>query len=87
MNSSTAQSISFIAGGGLALAARHAGPEAADLTVILLHGPLGDSDSWHCQLRHLAQAATLAALSNAPQLPILAGFLDSISEVKPMPSL
>ncbi len=54
MNPSTAQRISVTAGDGLTLAARHTGPEVADLTVILLHGLLGDSDSWQCQMSHLA---------------------------------
>ncbi|MGA9675410.1 MAG: alpha/beta fold hydrolase, partial [Mycobacterium sp.] len=32
---------------------RQIGPEAADLTVILLHGLLGDRHSWRCQTSHL----------------------------------
>jgi pimeloyl-ACP methyl ester carboxylesterase len=38
---------------GLALATRQTGTQVADLTVILLHGLLGDRGSWRHQTRHL----------------------------------
>jgi pimeloyl-ACP methyl ester carboxylesterase len=48
-----AQRVSVTTPDGLALATRQIGPEVADMTVILLHGLLGDTDSWRCQTRHL----------------------------------
>jgi pimeloyl-ACP methyl ester carboxylesterase len=53
MNPVAAQRLSITAADGLALATRQIGPEVADLTVILLHGLLGDRDSWQCQIGHL----------------------------------
>jgi pimeloyl-ACP methyl ester carboxylesterase len=53
MNPVTAQRISVTTADGLALATRQIGPEAADMTVILLHGLLGDRASWRCQTSHL----------------------------------
>jgi pimeloyl-ACP methyl ester carboxylesterase len=53
MNPSAAQHVSVTTADGLALATRQIGPEVADLTVILLHGLLGDTNSWRCQTRHL----------------------------------
>jgi pimeloyl-ACP methyl ester carboxylesterase len=53
MNSLAAQRFSVTTADGLALAARQIGPEVADLTVILLHGLLGDRDSWRSQTHHL----------------------------------
>ncbi len=53
MNPIAAQRVSVTTADGLALATRQIGPEAADLTVILLHGLLGDRDSWRCQTSHL----------------------------------
>jgi pimeloyl-ACP methyl ester carboxylesterase len=38
---------------GLALETRQIGPEVADMTVILLHGLLGDRGSWRFQTSHL----------------------------------
>ena len=48
-----AQRVSVTTADGLALVTRQIGPEAADLTVILLHGLFGDRDSWRCQTSHL----------------------------------
>jgi len=53
MNAIAAQRVSVTAADGLALAASQIGPEVADLTVILLHGLLGDRHSWRCQTSHL----------------------------------
>lgn len=53
MNPVAAQRVSVITADGLALATRQIGPEVADLTVILLHGLLGDRGSWRCQTSHL----------------------------------
>jgi pimeloyl-ACP methyl ester carboxylesterase len=53
MNPVAAQRICVTAADGLALAARQIGPEVADLTVILLHGLLGDRHSWRHQTSHL----------------------------------
>ena len=53
MNPVAAQRVSVTTADGLALATRQIGPEAADLTVILLHGLLGDRHSWRCQTSHL----------------------------------
>jgi pimeloyl-ACP methyl ester carboxylesterase len=54
MNRVAAQRVSVTTADGLALVTRQIGPEVADLTVILLHGLLGDGDSWGCQTGHLA---------------------------------
>jgi pimeloyl-ACP methyl ester carboxylesterase len=48
-----AQRVSVTTADGLALVARQIGPEVADMTVILLHGLLGDRDSWRRQTSHL----------------------------------
>ncbi len=48
-----AQRLSVTTADGLTLAARQMGPQVADLTVILLHGLLGDTGSWRCQTTHL----------------------------------
>jgi pimeloyl-ACP methyl ester carboxylesterase len=48
-----AQQVSVTTADGLALVTRQIGPEVADMTVILLHGLLGDSHSWRCQTNHL----------------------------------
>jgi pimeloyl-ACP methyl ester carboxylesterase len=53
MNPIAAQRDSVTTADGLALATRQIGPEVADLTVILLHGLLGDAGSWRCQTSHL----------------------------------
>ena len=53
MNAIAAQRISVTTADGLALATRQIGPEVADMTVILLHGLLGDRHSWRCQTSHL----------------------------------
>jgi pimeloyl-ACP methyl ester carboxylesterase len=53
MISLAAQRISVTTTDGLALVTRQIGPEAADLTVILLHGLFGDRHSWRCQTSHL----------------------------------
>jgi pimeloyl-ACP methyl ester carboxylesterase len=53
MNPIAAQRVSVTTADRLALATRQIGPEVADLTVILLHGLLGDRDSWRCQTSHL----------------------------------
>ncbi len=53
MNPIAAQRVSVTTADGLALATRQIGPEVADLTVILLHGLLGDRHSWRCQTSHL----------------------------------
>ncbi len=53
MNLIAAQRVSVTAADGLALATRQIGPDVADMTVILLHGLLGDSHSWRCQTDHL----------------------------------
>ena len=54
MKTRTAQQFSVTTVDGLALVAKQIGPEVADMTVILLHGLLGDRASWRCQTRHLA---------------------------------
>src|SRR5262245_19944969 len=53
MNLIAAQRVSVTTADGLALATRQIGPEVADMTVILLHGLLGDRHSWRCQTDHL----------------------------------
>jgi pimeloyl-ACP methyl ester carboxylesterase len=53
MNRVAEQRVSVTTADGLALATRQIGPEVADLTVILLHGLLGDRDSWRRQTTHL----------------------------------
>src|SRR6476661_2285894 len=53
MNPVAAQRVSVTTADGLALVTRQIGPEVADLTVILLHGLLGDAGSWRCQTDHL----------------------------------
>jgi pimeloyl-ACP methyl ester carboxylesterase len=53
MNLVTAQRVSVTTADGLALDTRQIGPEVADMTVILLHGLLGDRESWRCQTSHL----------------------------------
>jgi pimeloyl-ACP methyl ester carboxylesterase len=53
MNPVTAQRVCVTTADGLGLATRQTGPQVADLTVILLHGLLGDRDSWRCQTTHL----------------------------------
>jgi pimeloyl-ACP methyl ester carboxylesterase len=53
MNPTAAQRVSVTTADGLGLVARQIGPESADLTVILLHGLLGDGHSWRHQTTHL----------------------------------
>jgi pimeloyl-ACP methyl ester carboxylesterase len=53
MNPIAAQRVSVTTADGLGLVTRQIGPEVADMTVILLHGLMGDGDSWRCQTRHL----------------------------------
>jgi pimeloyl-ACP methyl ester carboxylesterase len=53
MNPVAAQRVSVTTADGLALVTRQIGPEVAEMTVILLHGLLGDRDSWRCQTSHL----------------------------------
>jgi pimeloyl-ACP methyl ester carboxylesterase len=53
MNPVAAQRVSVTTADGLALATRQIGPGVADLTVILVHGLLGDRDSWRRQTSHL----------------------------------
>jgi len=47
------QRFAVISADGLALATTRIGPETADLTVILLHGLMGESRSWLRQTSHL----------------------------------
>ncbi len=54
MNTRAALRLSVTTADGLALVTGQIGPEAADMTVILLHGLLGDRDTWRCQTSHLA---------------------------------
>lgn len=49
-----AQRVSVVAADGIALQTRRIGRKVADTTVILLHGLLGDRESWRCQTSHLA---------------------------------
>jgi alpha/beta hydrolase fold len=53
MNPVAAQRVSVTTADGLALVTRQIGPEVADMTMILLHGLLGDQDSWRHQTSHL----------------------------------
>ncbi len=53
MNPIAAQRVYVTTADGLAVAAKQFGPEFADLTVILLHGLLGDTGSWQHQTSHL----------------------------------
>jgi pimeloyl-ACP methyl ester carboxylesterase len=53
MNPAAAQQVCVTTADGLALATRQIGPDVADMTVILLHGLLGDTGSWRHQTRHL----------------------------------
>jgi pimeloyl-ACP methyl ester carboxylesterase len=53
MNPVAAQRVCVTTADGLVLAVRQIGPQVADLTVILLHGLLGDRGSWRRQTRHL----------------------------------
>ena len=53
MNLVAAQRVSVTTADGLALVTRQMGPDVADLTVILLHGLLGDRHSWRYQTDHL----------------------------------
>jgi pimeloyl-ACP methyl ester carboxylesterase len=53
MNPVAAQQVSVTTADGLALVTRQIGPEVADMTVILLHGLLGDRDSWRRQTSYL----------------------------------
>jgi pimeloyl-ACP methyl ester carboxylesterase len=53
MSPIAAQRVCVTTADGLALETRQTGPQVADLTVILLHGLLGDGDSWRGQTRHL----------------------------------
>ena len=53
MNPIAAQRVSVTTADGLALVTRQLGPDVADMTVILLHGLLGDRHSWRCQTDHL----------------------------------
>src|SRR6185312_1927866 len=53
MNPIAARRVSVTTADGLGLVTRQIGPEVADMTVILLHGLMGDGDSWRCQTRHL----------------------------------
>jgi pimeloyl-ACP methyl ester carboxylesterase len=54
MNPVAAQRVCVTTADGLALVTRQIGPEVADLTVILLHGLLGDRHTWRHQTNHLA---------------------------------
>lgn len=53
MNPLAAHRVSVTTADGLSLATTRIGPETADLTVILLHGLMGDRDSWQSQTSHL----------------------------------
>jgi pimeloyl-ACP methyl ester carboxylesterase len=53
MNPIAAERVSVTTADGLALVTRQIGPEVADMTVVLVHGLLGDGDSWRCQTSHL----------------------------------
>jgi pimeloyl-ACP methyl ester carboxylesterase len=53
MNAVAARRVSVTTADGLGLVTRQIGPEVAPITVILLHGLMGDGDSWRCQTRHL----------------------------------
>jgi pimeloyl-ACP methyl ester carboxylesterase len=52
MNSPAAQQVS-VTTDGLSLATTQIGPKTADLTVILVHGLMGDTGSWKHQTSHL----------------------------------
>lgn len=56
MNPVAAQRVSVTTADGLSLVATQIGPETADLTVILLHGLMGDSGSWRSQTSHLTSS-------------------------------
>jgi len=56
MNAVAAQRVSVTTADGLSLATTQIGPETADLTVILLHGLMGDSGSWQRQTSHLTSS-------------------------------
>ncbi len=58
MNPVAAQRVSVTTADGLSLATTQIGPETADLTVILLHGLMGDSGSWQRQTSHLTSSHT-----------------------------
>ena len=53
MNLIAAQRVCVTTADGLALETRQIGPDVADMTVILLHGLLGDTGSWRHQTTHL----------------------------------
>jgi pimeloyl-ACP methyl ester carboxylesterase len=55
-NPSAAQRVPVTTADGLSLATTQIGPETADLTVIFLHGLMGDSGSWRCQTSHLTSS-------------------------------
>jgi pimeloyl-ACP methyl ester carboxylesterase len=56
MNPVAAQPVPVTTADGLSLVATQIGPETADLTVILLHGLMGDSGSWRSQTSHLTSS-------------------------------
>jgi pimeloyl-ACP methyl ester carboxylesterase len=56
MNQVAAQRDSVTTTDGRSLATTRIGPETADLTVILLHGLMGDSGSWQRQTSHLTSS-------------------------------
>jgi pimeloyl-ACP methyl ester carboxylesterase len=56
MSPVAAQWVSVITADGLSLAATRIGPETAELTVILLHGLMGDNGSWQSQTSHLTSS-------------------------------
>jgi pimeloyl-ACP methyl ester carboxylesterase len=55
-DTSAAQRVPVTTADGLSLATTQIGPETADLTVILLHGLMGDTDSWRSQTSHLTSS-------------------------------
>ena len=53
MNAVAAQRVSVTTADGVSLATTQVGPKSADLTVILVHGLMGDTGSWQHQTSHL----------------------------------
>jgi pimeloyl-ACP methyl ester carboxylesterase len=56
MNLAATQRVSVNTADGLSLATTQIGPETADLTVMLVHGLMGDSGSWQHQTSHLTSS-------------------------------
>jgi len=64
MNAVAAQRVSVTTADGVTLATTQVGPQSADLTVILVHGLMGDTVSWRSQTSHLT--------SNHPDIRVIA---------------